>query len=59
MLLPAVKAKMWLCGYQPGPKPNAQADGFQGFGQRGQRFYFSRNRVTTGHCPTNATVAVG
>ena len=31
---------MWLCGYQPGQKPDAKADGFLGFVQRGQRFNF-------------------
>ena len=31
---------MWLCGYQPGPKPDAVADGFLGFVKRGQVFDF-------------------
>lgn len=39
-LPPEIKAKMWLCGYQPGQKPDAKADGFLGFVQRGQRFNF-------------------
>jgi ribonuclease BN (tRNA processing enzyme) len=34
----AIKAKMWLYGYQPGPLPPAREDGFLGFVKRGQRF---------------------
>ncbi|NET31677.1 MAG: ribonuclease Z [Cyanothece sp. SIO1E1] len=39
----ATRQKMWLHGYQPGPKPNAQLDGFQGFIQRGQAFEFGHS----------------
>ncbi|MEB3828411.1 MBL fold metallo-hydrolase [Phormidium sp. CCY1219] len=40
--LPApIKNKMWLYGYQPGPLPDAQHDGFLGFVRRGQVFDFS------------------
>lgn len=35
-----IRGKMWLCGYQPGPKPNPQQDGFLGFVKRGQVFEF-------------------
>jgi hypothetical protein len=34
----AVRAKTWLYGYQPGPLPNASADGFLGFVRTGQSF---------------------
>lgn len=34
------KEKMWLYHYQPGDKPDAIADGFNGFIQRGQTFHF-------------------
>lgn len=33
-----VKAKMWLYHYQPGPRPDAVADGFLGFVKAGQEF---------------------
>ncbi|MEB3175496.1 MAG: MBL fold metallo-hydrolase [Cyanobacteriota bacterium] len=39
-LPPEIKAKMWLYGYQQGERPSAQADGFLGFVERGQRFSF-------------------
>ncbi|ERN42979.1 metal-dependent hydrolase of the beta-lactamase superfamily III [Rubidibacter lacunae KORDI 51-2] len=40
--LPAdLKRKMWLYHYQPGPLPDARADGFRGFVKRGQVFDFS------------------
>lgn len=40
--LPAkIRRKTWLYGYQPGPLPAAEADGFQGFVQRGQVFEFA------------------
>lgn len=32
------KAKMWLYHYQPGARPDAQADGFAGFAVKGQVF---------------------
>lgn len=35
-----VKAKMWLYHYQDGPRPDAKADGFAGFVERGQGFEF-------------------
>lgn len=39
--LPAdVKAKMWLYHYQPGKRPDAVADGFRGFVEKGQSFDF-------------------
>jgi ribonuclease BN (tRNA processing enzyme) len=34
----AVRGRMWLYDYAPGPLPDARADGFLGFVQRGQRF---------------------
>lgn len=34
----AVRAKTWLYDYQPGPLPNAVADGFRGFVLPGQSF---------------------
>ncbi|CAM4418310.1 MAG: Ribonuclease BN [Legionellaceae bacterium] len=38
-LLPVpIKNKMWLYGYQPGVLPDAVAEGFQGFVQKGQTF---------------------
>lgn len=37
-LPPAIKGKMWLYGHQPIPEPDAIADGFLGFVQRGQLF---------------------
>jgi ribonuclease BN (tRNA processing enzyme) len=37
-LPPAVRAKTWLYGYQPGALPDAVADGFRGFIQPGQSF---------------------
>ena len=37
-LPPAVRAKTWLYGYQPGALPDAVADGFRGFIQPGQAF---------------------
>jgi len=36
----AIKAKMWLYHYQPGPLPDAKADGFRGFVARGRAFEF-------------------
>ncbi|WP_027134115.1 MBL fold metallo-hydrolase [Geminicoccus roseus] len=33
-----VRAKMWLYHYQPGPRPDAQAEGFRGFVAKGQVF---------------------
>lgn len=39
--LPAnTKSKMWLYHYQPGDKPDAEADGFNGFVTKGQSFKF-------------------
>jgi len=35
-----VKAKMWLYHYQPGQLPDAKADGFLGFVEKGQSFTF-------------------
>lgn len=37
---PAIRKKMWLYHYNPGPKPDAQQDGFQGFVRMGQVFEF-------------------
>lgn len=37
----AIKSKMWLYGYNPGPLPDAKKDGFQGFIAKGDRFDFS------------------
>lgn len=37
-----IRRKMWLYHYQPGPLPNAQDDGFQGFVKRGQIFDLSK-----------------
>ncbi|MEM8603745.1 MAG: MBL fold metallo-hydrolase [Cyanobacteria bacterium P01_H01_bin.121] len=42
-----IRQKMWLCGYQPGPKPDASVDQFLGFVQRGQRFEFSAQAIAT------------
>ncbi len=39
-LPPKLKKKMWLYHYNPGKLPNAQADGFLGFVQKGQCFLF-------------------
>jgi ribonuclease BN (tRNA processing enzyme) len=40
--LPAnIKSKMWLYHYNPGPLPDAKADGFLGFVARGQEFDFA------------------
>lgn len=36
-----IRNKMWLYGYQPGPLPDAEKDGFRGFVKRGQTFEFS------------------
>lgn len=36
---PEIKKKKWLYHYQPGPKPDAVADGFKGFVKKGQEFY--------------------
>lgn len=36
----AVKKKMWLYHYNPGPLPNAKKDGFLGFVRKGQVFIF-------------------
>jgi ribonuclease BN (tRNA processing enzyme) len=41
------REKMWLCGYQPGPKPNAVEDQFLGFVKRGQQFEFSAQNIVT------------
>lgn len=35
-----IKKKMWLYHYNPGPLPDAQAAGFQGFVKKGQVFEF-------------------
>jgi ribonuclease BN (tRNA processing enzyme) len=32
------RQRMWLYGYQPGPRPHIQEDGFKGFVAPGQRF---------------------
>jgi ribonuclease BN (tRNA processing enzyme) len=37
-LPPELRAKMWLYHYQPGPRPDAEADGFRGFVAKGQTF---------------------
>lgn len=37
-LPPEIRAKMWLYHYQPGPLPDAVADGFLGFVVKGQTF---------------------
>lgn len=38
LLNPAIKSKMWLYHYHPGPLPNAKEDGFRGFVKKGQCF---------------------
>lgn len=38
---PAIKKKMWLYHYNPGPLPNPKKDGFKGFVKKGQVFDFS------------------
>jgi uncharacterized protein YfaQ (DUF2300 family) len=35
-----VRAKMWLCHYQDGPKPDCVKDGFAGWVEQGQTFDF-------------------
>ena len=40
-----VKAKMWLYHYQEMAMPDAQADGFRGFVQKGQVFDYSRKNT--------------
>ncbi len=42
----ALRRKLWLYGYQPGPLPDAVADGFCGFVKRGQCFEFAAGQVT-------------
>lgn len=42
-----LRQKMWLCGYQPGPKPEAEQNNFLGFVRRGQVFEFSAKDVAT------------
>lgn len=37
----AQKSKMWLYHYQPGELPDARADGFRGFVEKGRTFDFS------------------
>ena len=37
-LMPGIKAKMWLYGYQSQALPNAEVAGFCGFVKRGQIF---------------------
>ncbi len=37
-----IRRKMWLYHYQPGPLPDAEHDGFQGFVKRGQIFDFAK-----------------
>jgi hypothetical protein len=39
-LSPEIKAKMWLYHYQPGPKPDAVAEGFAGYVNVRQQFIF-------------------
>lgn len=43
-----IKQKMWLYGYQPGPLPDAEKDGFRGFIHRGQTFEFSPSSLSVG-----------
>jgi ribonuclease BN (tRNA processing enzyme) len=44
--LPAdVRAKTWLYDYQPGPLPDASADGFLGFVRLGQSFELSHREI--------------
>lgn len=38
---PAIKKKIWLYHYNPGPLPDAKKDGFRGFVLKGQCFDFS------------------
>jgi ribonuclease BN (tRNA processing enzyme) len=45
----AIKQKMWLYGYQPGPLPDAKKDGFCGFVKRGQVFEFSHKTIHLNH----------
>lgn len=45
LLSPAIKSKMWLYHYQPGPLPNAKEDGFRGFVKKGQCFDFSNEET--------------
>lgn len=47
------KAKMWLYGFQPGPLPPAEADGFLGFVQKGQLFDFQRPSPFTVPTPSH------
>jgi len=41
-LLPETKAKMWLVHFQDGERPDAIADGFLGFVNKGQTFDYSK-----------------
>jgi hypothetical protein len=43
----AVRSKTWLYHYQPGPLPDAVADGFLGFVRRGQSFEVARRQAHT------------
>ena len=56
-LPPNIRNKMWLCGYQPGTKPDAQADGFLGFVQRGQCFDFSSEPLENSEHPETTDTA--
>jgi ribonuclease BN (tRNA processing enzyme) len=52
-----VRAKTWLYHYQPGPLPDAVADGFLGFVRPGQSFELSRNpRATSAIAPHRSTM---
>lgn len=44
---PAIKAKMWLYHYNPGPLPDAVAAGFRGFVKPGQCFDFTDKNTLT------------
>ncbi len=41
----AIKKKMWLYHYNPGPLPDATKDGFRGFVKKGQCFDFSNKKT--------------
>jgi ribonuclease BN (tRNA processing enzyme) len=40
-----LRNRMWLYGYQPGPRPTAERDGFGGFVERGQVFAFDQGQA--------------
>lgn len=50
-----IKKKMWLYHYNPGPLPNAVADGFLGFVKKGQCFDFNSSTTLFGTSESDTT----